>query len=292
MSDEPRRKTRYRGERCTSKLTLNCAAGPAAVYFERRNLLGAKEKANGARCTGCPYDELAALQGPKHFVDGRWRDPEIFPKIGLGGRPSMKRLIAMDECQVLALLRRVTEAARARSDQVRPGIHIAGKPVLQARDKVCELALRRLVLGIVRRLFNQPAELARLLIGQFQAYDRSLAATGPENRVESPRWLDVGNQEVALLRGQLDEDFRTSSARRSLQVSSLLALSNDMRISCRRSSSRPHKSTRPLLGHWECGARTERRPASACRLHARVRQRRLGFRSAGATAESPRPLAH
>ena len=47
--------------------------------------------------------------------------------------------------------------------------------------------------------------------------------------------------------------------------------SNDLRISCRRSAYCPHKSTLPLFGHQERGARTELRPPSACRLHARVR---------------------
>jgi hypothetical protein len=46
---------------------------------------------------------------------------------------------------------------------------------------------------------------------------------------------------------------------------------NDVRISCRRSSYRPHNSTLPLLGLCEPGARPEARPTPACRLHARVR---------------------
>ena len=34
MADEPRRKTRYRGERCTSKLTLNANLAELAHRFE------------------------------------------------------------------------------------------------------------------------------------------------------------------------------------------------------------------------------------------------------------------
>ena len=49
--------------------------------------------------------------------------------------------------------------------------------------------------------------------------------------------------------------------------------SNDLRISCRRSTYRPHKSMLPLLGHQERRARRGFRPAPACRLHARVRRR-------------------
>jgi hypothetical protein len=48
--------------------------------------------------------------------------------------------------------------------------------------------------------------------------------------------------------------------------------SNDLRISCRRSWFRPHNPTLPLLGPEEPGARWERRPTPACRLHARVRR--------------------
>ncbi len=50
-----------------------------------------------------------------------------------------------------------------------------------------------------------------------------------------------------------------------------MVLPNDLRISCRPSSYRPHKSTVPLTGLEEGCARAEPRPASACRLHARVR---------------------
>jgi hypothetical protein len=52
----------------------------------------------------------------------------------------------------------------------------------------------------------------------------------------------------------------------------LVPLSNEMRISCRRLSYRPHKSTLPLTGREESDARAERWPTPACRLHARVRR--------------------
>ena len=55
-----------------------------------------------------------------------------------------------------------------------------------------------------------------------------------------------------------------------------LGLPNDWQISCRRSSSRPHKLTLPLLGHTERGARAELLPSPACRLHLRVRRRGYG----------------
>ena len=52
-----------------------------------------------------------------------------------------------------------------------------------------------------------------------------------------------------------------------------MRLSDEMRISCRPSCWGPHKLTLSLLGHEEPRARTERRPALACRLHAQVRPR-------------------
>jgi hypothetical protein len=58
-------------------------------------------------------------------------------------------------------------------------------------------------------------------------------------------------------------------------------LPNDWRISCRRSTYRPHKSTLPLLGRQEADARAERRPAPACRLHARVRLLRVQYQLMG-----------
>jgi hypothetical protein len=61
------------------------------------------------------------------------------------------------------------------------------------------------------------------------------------------------------------------------------SLPNDLRISCRRSSYRPHKSRLPLFGLCE-GDRAELRPTSACRLHARVTPRRDDF-----TASALRP---
>jgi len=59
-------------------------------------------------------------------------------------------------------------------------------------------------------------------------------------------------------------------------------LTSDLQISCRQSSDRPHKSTLPLLGLKERGAHTEFRPAPACRLHLRARQRRRqGYDTSG-----------
>jgi hypothetical protein len=46
---------------------------------------------------------------------------------------------------------------------------------------------------------------------------------------------------------------------------------NGLQISCRRSCSRPHKLTLPLLGLEEGDAPAEPRPTPACRLHLRVR---------------------
>ncbi len=119
----------------------------------------------------------------------------------------MQYLVAIDECQILALFRRVAEPTRARSNQVRPGIHFAGKAALQSGEQVVELALSRLILGEVRRLLHQPAELAGFLGAQAQAYERSAGGSGPENIIENTRRLDVGQQEIALLRSQLDDTF-------------------------------------------------------------------------------------
>jgi hypothetical protein len=174
---------------------------------KRRDLLRPKQKANRTGLTGCPCNELPALQGPKHLVNRRGRDAEVRPEVRLGGRPSMEHLVAMDECQILTLFGRVAEPAGARSNQVRPRIYVPGKAAVQSGEQTIEPALGRLILGEVRRLLHQRAELAGILTGQVQAYDRSGDGTGPENVIENTRRLDVGKQEIALLRSQLEDDF-------------------------------------------------------------------------------------
>lgn len=178
----------------------------------------------------------------------------------------------MDECQILALLCRVAEAARIRPDQVRPRVHGACEAALQSSDQMRKSVLRCLVLGNVRCLLHEPAELAGFLPGQVQADDRSVAGPGLKNSIENPRRLDVGNQEVALLRGQLDHEVRLPPVGSLFQARSLLAPSNEMRIpaALMLAPTQINASTA-----WPLGApRPSGGPARpACRLHARVRRR-------------------
>jgi hypothetical protein len=71
-----------------------------------------------------------ALQRPEHFVHCWRRHPEVRLEVPLSRGPPMKPVVAMDEGQILALLGRVTEAARTRPYQVRPRVHCACEAVL------------------------------------------------------------------------------------------------------------------------------------------------------------------
>ena len=65
--------------------------------------------------------------------------------------------------------------------------------------------------------------------------------------------------------------FRRRVGSFAFTLGSVGGVPNDMQISCRRSSHRPHKSTLPLLGLEEGATLAEPRPTPACRLHLRVR---------------------
>jgi len=67
-----------------------------------------EEQPNGTRPSRRAFNEATLLEGDEHPMDGRWRDLEVALEVGLGGRLAVDLGVVVDECEVLALLRRVS----------------------------------------------------------------------------------------------------------------------------------------------------------------------------------------